>query len=61
MCVCVLECDPYDIGIAVSYRFVLHFCASNGKFVFSACLLLGVFYTRLMRLNKVETGRRLLT
>ena len=24
-CVCVLECDPHDIGIAVSYCFVLHF------------------------------------
>ena len=24
-CVCVLECDPHDIGIAVSYCFVVHF------------------------------------
>ena len=23
--VCVLECDPHDIGIAVSYCFALHF------------------------------------
>ena len=61
VCVCVLECDPHVIGIAVSYCFVLHFCASNRKFVFSACLLLSVFDTRLMRPNKVETGRGLLT
>ena len=59
-CVCVLECDPHDIGIAVLYCFVLHFCASDGKFVFSACLLLSAFHPRLMRPNKVETGRRLL-
>ena len=59
-CVCVLECDPHDIGIAVSYCFVLHFFAPNDKFVFLACLLLSVFYTRLMRPNKVETGRGLL-
>ena len=61
--VCVLECDPHDIGIAVSYCFVLHFLffAPNGKFVFLACLLLSVFYTRLMRPNRVETGRGLLT
>ena len=32
-----------DIGIAVSYCFVLQFCAPNGKFVFSASLLLSVF------------------
>ena len=61
LCVCVLECDPHDIGIAVSYCFVLHFCALNGKFVLSACLLLSVFYTHLMRPNKVKTGRGLLT
>ena len=54
-------CDPHDIGIAVSYCFVLHFFAPNGKFVFSACLLLSVFYTLLMRPNKVEAGRGLLT
>ena len=30
---------------------------SKGKFVFLASLLLSVFYTRLMRLNKVETNR----
>ena len=29
--------------------------------LFSACLLLSVFYIRLMRPNKVETGRGLLT
>ena len=28
---------------------------------FLACLLLSVFYTRLMRPNKIETGRGLLT
>ena len=60
-CVCVFECDPRDIGIAVSYCLVLHFCAPNGKFVFSAFLLLSVFYTHLMRPNKVEIGRGLLT
>ena len=60
-CVCVLGCDPHDIGIAVSYFFVLHFFAPNGKFDFLACLLLSVFYTRLMRPNKVETGLGLLT
>ena len=65
-CVCVLECDTHDIGIAVSYCFALHFLfffffAPNGKFVFLAYLLLSVFYTRLMRPNKVETGRGLLT
>ena len=62
-CVCVLECDPHDIGIAVSYCFALHFSffVPNGKFVFLAYLLLSVFYTRLMRPNKVETGRGLLT
>ena len=49
------------IGIAVSYCFVLHFFALNDKFVFLACLLLSVFYTRLMRPNKVETGCGLLT
>ena len=62
VCVCVLECDPHDVGIAVSYCFVLHiFFAPNGKSVFLACVLLSVFYTRLMRPNKVETGRGLLT
>ena len=60
-CVCVLECDPHDIGIAVSYCLYCIFFAPNGKFVFLACLLLSVFYTRLMRPNKVETGRGLLT
>ena len=62
-CVCVLECDPHDIGIAVSYCFycIFLFFAPNGKFVFLAYLLLSVFYTRLMRPNKVETGRGLLT
>ena len=48
-CVCVLECDPHDIGIAVSYCFVLHFFAPNDKFVFLACLLLSAIYTCLMR------------
>ena len=59
-CDCVLECDPLDIGIAVSCCFVLPFFAPKGKFVFLACLLLSVFCTRLMRPNKVETGRGLL-
>ena len=44
----------------MSYVFY-NFFAPNGKFVFLACLLLSVFYTRLMRPNKVETGRGLLT
>ena len=63
-CVCVLECDPHDIGIAVSYCFALHFSfffAPNGQFVYLAHLLLSVFYTRLMRPNEVKTGRGLLT
>ena len=55
------EFETPDIDIAVSYCFVLHFFAPNGKFVFFACLLLSVFYIRLMRPNKVETGRGLLT
>ena len=42
-------------------HFVLHFFAPNGKFVFLECLFLSVFYTRLMRPNKVETGCGLLT
>ena len=37
------------------------FFAPNGKFVVSAGLLLSVFYTRLIRHNKVETGCGLLT
>ena len=41
--VCVPKCDSHDIGIAISYCFILHFRASNGKFVFSARLLLSVF------------------
>ena len=60
-CMCVPECDPHDIDIAVLYCFVLHFFAPNGKFVFPAFLLLRVFYARLMRPNKVETGRGLST
>ena len=56
---CVLECDPHDIGIAESYCLVLHFFAPNGKFVLLACLLLSVFGTRLMRPNKVKTGHGL--
>ena len=32
--VCILECDPHDIGIAKSYCFVLHFCTPNDKSVF---------------------------
>ena len=57
-CVCVLECDPHDIGIAVSYYIVLHlFLHQMAKIFFSAGLLLSVCYTRLMRPNKVETGR----
>ena len=62
--VCVLECDPHDIGIAVSYCFALHFsffCTQWQICFFLAYLLLSVFYTRLMRPNKVETGRGLLT
>ena len=60
--VCVLECDPHDIGIAVSYCFVLHFFTPNSKFVyFSACLLLSAFYTRLMRPKKVQTGHGFFT
>ena len=60
-CVCVLNCDPHDIDIAVSDCFVLHFFGTQIKFVFSACLLLSVFYTCLMKPNKDETGRGLLT
>ena len=56
-----VTCCPHNIGIAVSYCFILHFFAPNGIFVFLACLLLSVFYTRLMRPNKVETDRGLLT
>ena len=37
------------------------FFAPNGKFVFSACLFLSVFYTSQMRFNKVKAGRGLLT
>ena len=60
---CVLECDPLndDIGIAESYCFALHFFEPNSKFVFSACLLLSVLRTCLMRPHKVETGSGLLT
>ena len=43
LCVCVLECDPHDIGIAVSYCFVLHFCAPNGKFVFISMFIVECF------------------
>ena len=61
-CVCVLDCDPHDIGIAVSYCFVLHFFLHPmANLFFLACLLLSVFYTRLMRPNKVETDCGLLT
>ena len=60
-CVCILECDLHDTGIAVSYHFVLHLFAPNGQFVFSACLLLSVLTPFFMRPNKVETGRGLLT
>ena len=42
-CVCVLECDPHDIGIAVSYCFVLHFFAPNGKFVFFSMFIIECF------------------
>ena len=51
----------HGIDNAVQHRFALHFFARNGKFVFSAFLLLSVFYTRPMRSNKIETGRGLLT
>ena len=52
VCECVLECDPHDVGIAVSYCFVLHiFFAPNGKSVFLACILLSIFYTLLMGPN----------
>ena len=61
MCVCVLECDPHDIGITVSYYFVLHFFCTQWQICFSACLLLCVFLHRLMIPNKVETGRGLFT
>ena len=49
--------------LVMLYHIVLYgiFFAPNGKFVFLACLLLSVFYTRLMRPNKVKTGRGLLT
>ena len=60
-CVCVLECDPHDIGIVVSYRLYCIFLHPMANLFFLACLLLSVFYTRLMRPNKVETGRGLLT
>ena len=61
-CVCVLKCDPHDIGIAVSYCFALHFFLHPmANLFFLVYLLLSVFYTRLMRPNKVETGRGLLT
>ena len=45
-CVCVLECDPHDIGIAVSYCFVLYFpfFASNGKFVFFSMFIIECFF-----------------
>ena len=56
-----MTCTKSHIGISVSYCFVLHFFTPNDKFVFLACLLLIVFYTLLMRPNKVETGRGLLT
>ena len=45
-CVCVLECDPHDIGIAVSYCFALHFSlffAPNGKFVFFSIFIIECF------------------
>ena len=42
--VCVsFECDPHDIGIAVSYCFVLHFFAPNGKFVFFSMFIIECF------------------
>ena len=59
----VLECDLHDNGIAVSYCFVLHFFCTQWQICFFSMfsLLLSAFYTRLMRPNKVETGRGLLT
>ena len=38
----------------------LFFCTQWQICFFSACLLLSVFYTRLLRPNRVETGRGLL-
>ena len=46
------------------YHIVLYcifFLHPIANLFFSACLLLSVFYIRLMRPNKVETGRGLLT
>ena len=40
---CVLEWDPCNIGIAVSYCFILNFCAPDGKFVFFCVFIIECF------------------
>ena len=61
MCVCILNGDPM---IQVLLYHIVLYCVSfapNGEFAFSAFLILRVFYTCLMKSNKVETDRELLT
>ena len=59
-CICICIC------ICIAFAFVLHciflfFLHPMANLFFLAYLLLSVFYTRLMRPNKVETSRGLLT
>ena len=52
----------HDIGIAASYCFVLHifFLHPMANLSFFSMFVIDYFYIRLMRPNKVETGRGLL-
>ena len=60
----IIECFLHPPDEKILHCFALHFsffCTQWQICFFLAYLLLSVFYTRLMRPNKVETGRGLLT
>ena len=43
VCVCVLECDPHDVGIAVSYCFVLQFFCTQWQICFFSMFVIECF------------------
>ena len=42
-CLCVIECDPHDIGIAVSHCFVLHFFCTQWQICFFSMFIIECF------------------
>ena len=61
LCVCPWMWPKWYRYCCIILFCIAFFLHPMANLFFSACLLLSAFYTRLMRPNKVETGRGLLT